>query len=111
MTLRLATQTPTYRIKVEVSLPTEKGRFERQDFWWDVRRVDSDELDELVLVKGQSEVIRRVHTAWSGVLGEDGQPLEPTPENLEALLLIPQVRVAMAAAYWSNINDVRQKNL
>lgn len=110
MALRLASQTETYRFKVEVSLPTEKGRFERQDFWLDVRRVSSDELDELVHVKGQDEVVRRVAVGWDGVLDDDNAPLDFSTENLARLLAIPQVRVAMANAYWNNVTDVRQKN-
>jgi len=101
---------PTYKSKVVVETPNEHGKgFDRSDFIAEFKRVEMDELEQLRSLP-QKEVLDRVFVGFGDLLDEEDKPVEYTQATREALLKVPQARVALVEAFWSSIFKAREKN-
>lgn len=101
--------TPTYRTKVIVEVPNQHGKFDRNDFMAEFKRVSMDDLDELRKLP-QKEVLQQVLTGWSGLLDDENQEVSFNPANLSALLAIPPAFVATTDAFWGSVFKAKEKN-
>ncbi len=112
----------TFFVPVEVSIPdgTPKGKthkfkveFKRQtqtELKAIFRRVNKETLegDEELLTDDQ--LLQDVMVGWDGVLDKNGNKVEFTPENMEALLDVYPVRPAVVGAFFASIKTAKTKN-
>ncbi len=52
---------------------------------------------------------RRVIVEWEGVGDKDGEPLDPAPESIDALIDLPWAYLAFRALYVSRIHAVEKE--
>lgn len=91
----------TVLIAVAGKIPSEAGVPVPFDFTLKCVRKPADEL-RAILDKGltMTEVVRLVAIDWTGVHGEDGQPVQFSPAALEQLLNIPGMAKVAYDAYF-----------
>jgi hypothetical protein len=102
--------TPTYKVKVFVEIPNDKGSVDKSDFLAEFKRVDMKELEALRAVEGQDNVLREVLVGWSGLLDADNAEVPYNPATLEGFLLIPAAQLATVNAFWKSIFKAGEKN-
>lgn len=73
------------------------------------RNPSTDELEELRELPPK-DVLRRVVVGFSDLKDEDGNLVEFSEANLEALILIPQALNAMHLTFWNNLLKGKEKN-
>jgi hypothetical protein len=101
--------TPTFRVKVVVKTPNDKGTVDTSDFMAEFKRQDMKQLEELKAVEGQDNVLRRVLAGWSDLVDDNGA-VPFNPATLDAFLLIPAALQATVKAFWDNVIQAREKN-
>jgi hypothetical protein len=101
---------PTYKVKVIVETPNDKGTVDKSDFMAEFKRVDMKDLEELKAVEGQDNVLRQVLVGWSGLLDENNEDVPYNAANLDALLRIPPALHATVNAFWNSVFKAREKN-
>ena len=106
---------PTYAWPVSVEIPTDGGKYETatfqaifkrgtvQDYEDFYKRMESGELSFV-------EAARQIVHGWEDVLGDEGKPVEFTPEALEKLLSIPRFAEAIFWAYVNSATGAKIKN-
>lgn len=111
--------TPTYRKKVIVEVPNNKGGIDKSEFTVEFKRVPltgDDNQDEGVLSVDdlrnmtQLEVLRYVVVGWDGLLDKARSDVPFNTATLAALLSIPHAVFAMADAFWTSIYKAKEKN-
>ena len=75
-------------VRVKGQLPDENGKPTDFNFALQCKRLDQDELEAVIQDKSGSlqDFARSVVQGWESVLGEDGQPVDFSDDNLESLL-------------------------
>ncbi|MGF1727212.1 hypothetical protein [Photobacterium nomapromontoriensis] len=68
---------------VKITVPMDGGKVQTCDITLDFKLVGSDEFRQMSQ-QGDSKLFNEVVTGWSGIAGEDGEPLPFTPDNLTA---------------------------
>jgi len=101
--------TPSYRVKVQVELPNERGTIDKSDFMAEFKRCDIDKLDELRALP-QRDVVGEVLIGWSGLVDEANQEVPYSPAAREAVMVIPQALLALIEAFWASVYKAKQKN-
>jgi hypothetical protein len=101
--------TPTYKVKVLVEIPNDKGGVDKSDFMAEFGRVDMKEIDELRAMP-QREVLEKKLTGWLGLVDDDGKDVAFNPANRDALFLIPHALEALVDAFWKSLFKAREKN-
>ena len=101
--------TPTYKVKIIVDIPNERGKFDQSDFMAEFLRCDFDRLNNLQ-EKSIAEVMHEMLIGWSGLVDSAGNELPYNEANKTALLKIPQALQALGHHYWSTIFKAREKN-
>ncbi len=109
-------QSNSYTWPVEVFLPGDGGKFIKETFDAEFKRLD---MDQLKAMQKQSEAgeddsdganqIREILLGWKGVVDESGDV--PFSESArDELLKIPQVRAAILHAFRESVTGGRRKN-
>jgi hypothetical protein len=101
--------TDTYTVKIIVETPNLQGKTDKSDFMAEFKRCDIDKLDELRGLP-QRDVIREVLVGWSGLVGDDNQPVLFSAVTRDAVLAIPQAVFALIESFWGSIHKAKEKN-
>lgn len=107
-------QSPTFFWPVEVSLPTDGGKYTKETFDAQFERLSQTQLRELneQIEAGKltdSEFVRQVLKGWRGVT-DDGNELPFSPTTLDQLLDVPTVASSIVMAFIKAHQGVTRKN-
>jgi hypothetical protein len=100
---------PSYTVTVKVELPNDRDGFDKSEFKAKFKRCTVAELDDL-REKPMDEALKSVLVGYSNLLDEDNKEVEFNDDNLNALLAIPQARIALNEAFWLSIFKAKEKN-
>jgi hypothetical protein len=103
------TQKPTFKLKVKIYTPNEKGTFDTSELDVIYKRPNLSDLDELRELPGK-EAMQKVIAGWEDMVDEDGQEVGFNDDNLQALLMIPQALKAINEAFWQGLFKAAEKN-
>lgn len=108
MAFRLA-QKPTFKARVRVTLPNQKGGFDTSEFMAEFKRCTTDELLEYEKDR-TSSYLPKVLVGWSEMIGDEDEPVEFSEENLKALLQISNALIGVRTAFWDAVRKAAEKN-
>lgn len=109
-------QSDTYTWPVEVKIPADGGRFDKQTFDAVFKRLPQTrlveirkqyEIDNLV---SDVEIAREVLVGWVGITDADKQDIPFSEKMCEELLNIPRVAFAIVTAFTESISGAKRKN-
>lgn len=113
-------QSDSYIWPVTVEIPIDGGRFDRQTFDAEFKRLPQSKvapmvaelsrLDDLGDLSRITEVAADLVIGWSGVTGDDGKDIPYSQKALEQLLEVPFLAVAVLKAYMDSIKGAKRKN-
>lgn len=107
-------QTPTFFWPVEVLIPTDGGKFDKQTFDAEFKRLDQDQLKALRERIERREVnddqfVREVLVGWRGV--NDGDAELPFSETaVRQVLLVPNAAASIVLAFTEAHAGLIRKN-
>ncbi|HEY1102981.1 MAG TPA: hypothetical protein VGE70_06100 [Burkholderiaceae bacterium] len=99
----------TFKHKVVVNIANEKGGYDQNDFIGIFQRTPSSELDELRTLK-TDELVRRKLVGWQMTDADSKEPVPFSTDELETLMQITTVPLAIWVAFWDGVNGQKQKN-
>ncbi len=102
MAMKLNTSGKFTRRNIHIEIMGEKGQWEKNTLDATYLQPSTDELDDLRELKPK-EVMERKLVGVVGLLDDDGNAIELTPENKAALLLIPAAVVELNRAFWGGV--------
>jgi hypothetical protein len=107
-------QSATFYWPVEVQVPVDGGKFEKQTFDAQFKRVSQTRLQEMREAIERNEVtdagfVADVMVGWRGVTDE-GQELPFSPTTLEQLLNVPSMAASIVLAFIKAHSGVARKN-
>lgn len=102
MAFKLNTSGKFTRKNIQIDMMGDKGHWEKSTLDATYLQPTTDELDELRELKPK-EVMERKLIGVVGLLDDDGNAIELTPENKAALLLIPAAVVELNRAFWGGV--------
>lgn len=99
---------PKFKAAVIVQEPSDSGQSEQRFTarFQALTRSETEAFDQTTAA-GSDDFLRAVLLGWDGLKDEDGTPFEFTPANLDLLLDLPHVRIALFRAYWDTTSGVR----
>lgn len=105
----------TYTAPVTVEIPTNGGKFEKQTFIAEFKRLNRTALREIIQAaadrsRDDREIVDDVLVGWSGITDENGDELEFTPENADRVFEVVQVVPAIVSAFFATITSAKEKN-
>jgi len=120
-------QSTSYKWPVSVKLPADGGKFEKQTFDAEFKRLPQARINEI-----QTEVQVRIKAAernestdggisdqsiadellvgWAGVVDADGDEVRFSEATKQQLLDIPTVAAAIIVAYFESLTGTKAKN-
>lgn len=120
-------QSTSYKWPVSVKLPADGGKFEKQTFDAEFKRLPQGRINEI-----QAEVQLRIKAAernepvdnsisdqtiadellvgWAGVVDADGDEVPFSEATKQQLLDIPTVAAAIIVAYFDSLTGTKAKN-
>lgn len=120
-------QSSSYVWPVTVKLPISGGKFEKQTFDVEFKRLPQARINKLQIevqarikasqrneatdesISDQS-IAEELLIGWSGVLDEDGDEVPYTESMKQQLLDIPTMASAIIVAYFDSLTGVKTKN-
>ena len=107
-------QTPTFKWPVEVNIATDGGKFVKETFDAEFKRVTQPELAELQRKIEAGELtdralVQSIITGWDGVT-EDGEPVPFSQQALGQMLDIPGAAAGIVFAFVQAQSGVVRKN-
>lgn len=105
----------SYRWPVEYKTPTDDGKYDRQQFTAEFKRLDQPRLDEIYATAKAGEfhdveVAAEVLVGWAGVSTASGEPFDFTDNNRDVLLALPGMRAAVLGAFFDSVKGAARKN-
>lgn len=96
---------------IEVLIPTDGGKHDRQTFDGVFKRKTKEELAALTEREGMTDdaFVREVLIGWKGIT-DDGAEVPFSEEALGQVLAIPGVSAAIVSAYIGAVQGLRRKN-
>jgi hypothetical protein len=115
MAFQLKNQTTTYRWPAVVEYPIDGGKFDKETFDVEFKRVAQDRLREIgVQIDNgditDNELVNQLVVGWAGISDEKGDDLPFSQSALEQLLNVPLVASAIAAAWLESLAKGKRKN-
>lgn len=102
MAFKMAQQ-PTFKVKVTVPVPNNRGGVDKNTFVAVFKRTSTDELTELGERRlNDADLVRDRIVDWELVDADTNQQIPFTAENLEALLQIQPTPKFTALAFYEN---------
>lgn len=107
-------QSETFTWPVEAMVATSGGKFRKETFDAEFKRVGQERLGEIAKAvardeMGDREVCKEVMTGWGGIT-QNGEPLPFSPGNLERVLDVPGLARAIARAFVNAHTGAAVKN-
>ena len=113
-------QSDSYIWPVTVEIPIDGGRFDRQTFDAEFKRLPQSKvgpmvaelqrLEDLGDLNRITEIAADVLVGWSGMTGDDGKAIPYSQQALERLLEVPFLAVAVLKSYIDSIKGAKRKN-
>jgi hypothetical protein len=109
-------QSPAYWWPVPVPFAKDGGGWDRRELQIQFKRMDTDQYAEFMAEVGRErigdrEVCRRIVLGWRAVVATPGGPEVPfTPENLAALLRLPNVAGSIVREWMDSFGKAAEKN-
>jgi len=105
----------TYPWPVEVALIDDKGKTKKTRFVAVFRRLNRHEVESLLDETKSGEIddaefCRRVVEDWQEVIDADGNPLQFSPQNLDAVIEIVPVAGCIVRSWFDSIAEGARKN-
>lgn len=100
----------TFTWPVEVLIPVDGGKFDKQTFDAVFKRRTKDELAELQGRDGMTDdlFVREVLTGWAGIT-DGGEDVPFSDTALAQVLAVPGVSGAIVTAYYSAVAGLKKK--
>ena len=109
-------QSQTFFWPVEVSIPVDGGKYEKQTFDAEFKRLPQARLDEIfsAINKGEQtesndRFCKEVVVGWKGV-NSDGEDVPFSETSLDLMLNIPQVAYSIVTAFFACVAGEKRKN-
>lgn len=108
-------QTDSYKWPVIVELPIDGGKFKKENFDAEFKRVPQSRIKEIVkLVEsdemGDKELCKEVLVGWKGIQDNAGEELRFSETALDTILDIQGVAKCIVKAFFESISGVKIKN-
>jgi hypothetical protein len=105
----------TYTWPVKIPFPADNGTISHAEFSVTFRYRDAAQLQRLRdrLIDTETDALAaftEVISDWSGVIGDDDQPVPYSRDALQALLQLPSAPFALMEAYSASLRGVKAKN-
>lgn len=102
----------SYSWPVSHDVPVSGGKFEKQTFDAEFKRMSQSRFKELMDGEKSSdnEFCREVITGWKGIKDDKGEEVPFSQEALEDLLEVPQLAKNIVFAYMDSISGSKVKN-
>jgi hypothetical protein len=115
MPLQLRSQSPTYRWPVSVEFPVDGGKFDKEVFDAEFKRLPQDRLREIgeKIEAGSildTELLDQVLTGWSGIFDESGSEVPFSETSRQRILNVALVASAIVAAWLESLAKGKRKN-
>lgn len=105
------TQSRTYFWPVTVEIASDGGKFEKHTFDAEFRRLSVDEISALSDSDDTGgSACRKILAGWKGVVDDNGEDVPFSETNLEELLKLPSVRMAIMMAFRASLQGAARKN-
>jgi hypothetical protein len=104
---------PTFTASVTVVIPgdADDGKPETHTFVARYMRMSKEAFKALLQRQvTQEDAMRELLVGWSGLPDNDGNEVPFSAENLESLLAIPQMPLALSRAFYLNNSGAELKN-
>lgn len=120
-------QSSSYSWPVSFKLPVDGGKFEKQSFDAEFKRLPQSRINEIqadvkVLIKASERnepieagisdqsIADEVLVGWAGVVDADGEDVPFTNAAKQELLNVPAVAAAIIVAYFDSLTGQKAKN-
>lgn len=108
-------QSPSYFWPVTVEIPLDGGRFDKQTFDGEFKRVPNSRFLQIMEeIKSDetndAKVAREVFVGWKGVQDSHGQDLPFSEGSKDQLLEVPSVASAVVKAFFDSRSGAKRKN-
>lgn len=108
-------QSPAYSWPVAVEFPVDGGRFDKQTFDVQFKRLPQDRIKQVwdQIQAGEIDddtLCREVVGGWSGIQDAKGGDVPYSEEAFGKLLLIPLVAGAIVTAWLDSLTKAKRKN-
>jgi hypothetical protein len=115
MPLQLRSQSPTYRWPVVVEFPVDGGKFDKETFDAEFKRLPQDRLREIGEqvdngTLSDLELLDQVLAGWSGIFDESGEEVPFTETNRKRILNVGLVAASIVAAWFESLAKGKRKN-
>tara|TARA_Y100001973_G_scaffold81660_1_gene120452 strand:- start:2026 stop:2331 length:306 start_codon:yes stop_codon:yes gene_type:complete len=101
-------------------MPTDNGKHKRTDFKCKFKEIKQTEVEKYqqkfsttdlkALFEAARECAKKVIVGWSDVFDEEGNQVEYNQENLNEVLEIPGLAIAISTTYVNSLNEAKRKN-
>ena len=108
-------QSDSYSWPVTVEFPVDGGRFEKQTFDAEFKRLPQSRIEQVIersntdTIK-DAEFAREVIAGWKGVTDAKGADVPYSNEALGKLLDVPLVAGAIVQAFFASLTGAKRKN-
>ena len=119
-------QSDSYSWPVEFKIPTEGGRYAKQSFTVELRRVPSSEAERMAAefqaffraaevgiiddeIRKPADMARDLVVGWDGITDADGDPIKYSAATLNQLLEVHGAASAIMGAWVESLSGARQK--
>jgi hypothetical protein len=104
-------QKPTYSWPVTVNLPVDGGKFEKQTFDAEFKRLTQSQIKaHLEANASDFDFGKDVLVGWKGVTDDSGAEVPFSESSRDQLLEIPAVSSAVTVAFYESIAGAKRKN-
>ena len=108
-------QSDSYSWPVTVEFPVDGGRFEKQTFDAEFKRLPQSRIEQVIersndVSVNDTEFAREVLVGWAGVTGDDAQEIPYSVEAARRLLEVPLVAGAIVQAFFASLTGAKRKN-
>ena len=108
----IISQTASYSWPVTVEVPVSGGKFEKQSFDAEFKRLPQSQIVELRDAEGTTDIAfaREVLVGWKGIHDANKQELPYSESARDMLLDIPTVATAVVMAFFASLSGSKAKN-
>lgn len=115
MAFQLKNQTTTYKWPAVVEFPVDGGKYDKETFDVEFKRVPQDRLREIgtAIDSGDitdNDLVIELVVGWAGISDSKGDDLPFSQAALGELLNVPLVASAIAAAWLESLAKGKRKN-
>lgn len=108
-------QSQSYRWPVAVEFPVDGGRFDRQTFDAQFKRLPQDRIrsiwDEIKAEELDDDgLCNEILVGWSGITDDNGAEIPYSEQARADLLLVPLVSAAVVSAWLDSLSKAKRKN-